>query len=178
MNSDTAATETPADQLPNDTVEGIDAVAAEKKSIIPAKYADAYKDRTPDWVGDKIAENCVTVTKNDKGKETSSLDVDRLLTLAQENGIDTTEYEKQVDRPNAPGRLRMTIGNMLRARVKRRHGLFNCNSKWSNAPAEFLESISAPGKPTEKRDGEKIVQPKPAKAETTETPVEAEDATG
>lgn len=152
------------------------AAPAERKSIIPAKYADAYKDRGPDWVGDKIAENCVDVTKNDKGKEVSSLDVSRLFDLAKVNNIDTDKYADQVDRPNAPGRLRMTLGNMLRARVKRRHGMFNCSGKWSNAPEAYLTSIGveAGAKPSEKRDGEKIAKPKAPKEDTAE--VNTEDA--
>ena len=164
MNEDT---NTGAEAPEAENIETTDnAEATGGKSIIPSKYAAAYKERGPDWVGDKIAENCVDVTKNDKGKETSALDVDRLFDLAKANNIDTAKYEEQVDRPNAPGRLRMTIGNMLRARVKRRHGMFNANGKWSNAPEAFLEAIGAEDKPTEKRDGEKIAKPKPPKAET------------
>lgn len=137
----------------------------DKKSIIGGDYAKKYRERGADWIGELIDKQCVA--QDDKGKPTG-LVIEDLFGLAEVNGIDVTKYRTQVDRPNAVGRLRMTIGNMLRARAKRRHGLYATDQKWVKAPKEFLESIDAPEKPTEQKDGTKIVAPKP-KAEKKET---------
>jgi len=92
-----------------------------------------------------------------------SVDLGALFAFAQANSIDTAKYEAQADRPNAPGRLRMTIGNMLRAAAKHRHGLFDKDNVWHDAPEEFLGDAVK----TQEQDGTKIpkVQPKVAEPE-------------
>lgn len=140
-------------------------------SIIGEKYRGKYKGAS-DWIGEVIQANCSTqpmkTVKDAEGNETevakgkSVLNVDALISLSKANHIDTSKMEEQRDRKNAPGRIRMTLGNMLRAAARKRHGLY-INGEWVEAPEAFLES--APDEPTETRDGEKIVKAKPA-AET------------
>ena len=97
-----------------------------------------------------------------------SVNLDKLFALAKANHIDTAKYEEQADRPNAPGRLRMTIGNMLRARAKARHGLFDVEGEWHEASEEFLDGAER----TQERDGTKIAKAKPAEAEASEEAAE------
>lgn len=137
----------------------------ERKSIIGSKYAGKYKDK--DWLGqfvDANATDAVTREKKMVDPETKaetvetietgkrSLNLDKLFQLCKANNIETGEMEAQRDRPNAPGRIRMTLGNRLRAAARHRHGLFDRNGEWVPADAEFLgDSIQ-----THNRDGSKI----------------------
>ena len=156
------------------TNEGDTAEAAPSKSIIPGKYAAAYKERGADWLGEMIAHECnVTVEGTDKKKASTGLELNKLFDLGKANSVDTSKYHDQVDRPNAIGRLRMTIGNMLRARAKRRHGMFNIAGKWHNAPADWLKLVGADENPSEKRDGTKIALPKVEKSDDDKKPVAA-----
>lgn len=142
----------------------------ERKSIIGSKYAGKYKEK--DWLGTFIDANATDVVTREKknivkdeatGVETisvetietkkRSLNLDNLFALSKANAIDTTDMEAQRDRPNAPGRIRMTLGNSLRAAAKHRHGLFNLAGEWVEAPAEWLgEAVK-----TQNPDGSKIV---------------------
>ena len=136
-------------------------------SIIGDKYRGKYKGAS-DWVGEVIQANCTTqpmkTVKDEDGNETEVakgkpvLNVDALIALSKENHIDTSKMEEQRDRKNAPGRIRMTLGNMLRAAARKRHGL-TVNGEWVTPTDEFLKS--APDEPTETREGEKIVKAKP-----------------
>jgi hypothetical protein len=142
-------------------------------SIIDPKYRDKYSKDNQDWLGTFIDSECTTqntkevAVKDEEGnptgeKETvpakgSTLHLDQLFDLAKQNGIDTAKYETQADRPNAPGRLRMTLGNMLRARAKKRHGLFNIEGEWVAADSEFVGDSPA----TENPDGTKIAKVTP-----------------
>lgn len=137
----------------------------ERKSIIGSKYAGKYKDK--DWLGqfvDANATDAVTREKKLVDPETKaetvetietgkrSLNLDKLFQLCKANGIDTAKMEAQRDRPNAPGRIRMTLGNRLRAAAKHRHGLYDLNGEWTDADPAFLgDSIQ-----THNRDGSKI----------------------
>ena len=62
----------------------------------------------------------------------------------------------------------MTIGNMLRARAKARHGLFDVEGEWHEASEEFLDGAER----TQERDGTKIAKAKPAEAEASEEAAE------
>lgn len=157
----------------------------EKKSIIPAKYADRYK--SPDWLGTFIDGQVKTTVFRDKvtkhkdeetGEEfektesvstgKKALDLDKLFDLCKANAIDTADMEAQRDRKNAPGRIRMTLGNSLRAAARHRHGLFNLDGEWVEAPADFVGDSAKTHNP----DGSKIkVEKAAADAETS--PAEA-----
>jgi len=142
-------------------------------SIIDDKYKGKVAN---DWLTSIINNKCTakvtkTVTKKDpEGNETTEevtlkktrVDIDALFALARENNINVDKFEEQRDRPNAPGRIRMTVGNMLRAAAKKRHGLF-VDGEWTAAPSDFHNE----GEPTENQQGHKIVKAKP-KAEETE----------
>lgn len=142
-------------------------------SIIDPKYRDRYKgggDWLSKWLTDQVS---VSQTKevevkdeegNVTGTETKvlkkrAIDLDALFAISQRNGIDTDKYEEQRDRKNAPGRLRMTLGNMLRARAVRRGGLYDAGGEWHDAPNDFETKI------TEDRDGVKLAKAEP-EAET------------
>jgi hypothetical protein len=134
-------------------------------SIIDPKYAKKYRGET-DFIGDLITEQCqveeTTETKSGKEKTTRRLDVDRMLELAVRNGANVDKLQAGKDSPNAPGRIRMSVGNMLRARAIKRHGLYNLQGEVVNAPREFLQHNEAPSQPTETIDGEKIKTEKEA----------------
>lgn len=132
-------------------------------NMMNEKYRNKYKGAS-DWIGAFVGEQCTSQTDDN---QTPHLDLEKLFTLAEQNGIETGSYRGQADNKNAPGRLRMTIGNMLRARAKRRHGLLDINGKEVTPPAEFEL-----GEKTETLQGEKIKKDKP-KASKDDTPAES-----
>lgn len=158
------------------------------KSIIGSKYQDRYKEK--DWLGQFIDANVteastrekVTKTKDEDGNEVETvetvvlkkrtLNLDKLFELSKANHIDTTAMEEQRDRKNAPGRIRMTLGNSLRAAAKHRHGLFDLEGNWVEAPEEFVGD----GVKTQNPDGSKIVVAKVEAAEATNEPEAATEA--
>ena len=94
-----------------------------------------------------------------KGKDV--WDLDKMFLLAEQNGIDTLSKTFVGLRETGNiGRARMTIGNMLRAAARKRHGLYDNEGNWVEAPLEARNE----GEPTQGRDGSKIVK---AKAEPT-----------
>ena len=149
----------------------------EQKSIIDSKYAG--RDKQKDWIGQFIdGQATVPVMRDKKVKTTDEsgnvtegmetvdtgkrkLDLDRLFALAEANHVDVSQLREQTDRPNASGRLRMTVGNSLRAAARHRHGLNDLNGEWVGADAEWL--AGAPR--TQERDGSKIVVKDPADAD-------------
>lgn len=161
-------------------------MADERKSIIGKKYGKGYRG-AEDWCRDFIDEQvkvAKTSTKEVKNEETGEvttetrelkgkvLDIDKLLGLARVNNLDEgaiANLEKQKDKRNAPGRIRMSIGNMLRAAAKKRHGLYDLDGEWTDAPTDFVGETER----TEERDGKTI-----AKAPAQEAPAEepAEEA--
>lgn len=141
-------------------------------SIIGEKYKGKYKG-AEDWIGEVLGKHATSpVTKEQRTKvegeedkietvETSkrTVNLDALFDIAEENGIKARElYGEQADRKNAPGRLRMTIGNSLRAAARKRHGLY-VNGEWVDAPETFVGALPK----LENPDGSKI-----AKAKTSE----------
>lgn len=149
-------------------------------SIIDPKYRGRAK--VADWLStfvDGIVSKPTTKekqvkTQDEDGNEVVTtetvelarrqLDLSALFALAQSNGINTAKMEEQRDRPNAPGRIRMTLGNSLRAAAKHRHGLFDLDGNWHDADAEFIgDSVK-----TQNPDGSKIVVAKPAAEADTE----------
>jgi hypothetical protein len=85
------------------------------------------------------------------------LDLDKLFALADANHVDTAKMKAQRDQKNAPGRIRMTLGNNLRAVAKRRHGLNDVGGVFHEADAEFIgETLK-----TQNPDGSYIEKPKP-----------------
>lgn len=146
------------------------------KSIVPEKYREKYRG-PGDWVKqfmtaqvtkpktkevdvkDEDGNVVGTDTKELKGSVT---DIEALFDLAVANNLDVDKYRGDVDKKNAVGRLRMTIGNKLRAAARRRHGLNDLNGDWHDADSDFLAGLPDP---TETQDGEKIAAPEPEKEE-------------
>jgi len=96
------------------------------------------------------------------------VDVDKLLALANENGIDTANLEKAKDGHGFAGRARMTLRNQMQTVAKQRHGLM-INGEFVSAPIDWLAEKQAPESPTHEQDGTKI-------AKAVEPAKEAEDA--
>ena len=148
-------------------------------SIIDPKYRNKYRDGG-DWLSNFVdgevketitKEKTVTAEDGTKTVETvatnkTRISMDHLFALAEANSLDVAKYKADADKPNAPGRLRMTIGNMLRAAAKKRHGLFNVAGEWNDAPAEFIGDSEKTHNP----DGSKIAK---AKAEAEPEAAEA-----
>lgn len=139
-------------------------------SIIDPKYRER---KDPDWIGHfvdgqvkapvmktvdvKDAEGNVTGKTEVETKETR-IDLDRLFALAAVNAINADKFKEQVDRKNAPGRIRMSVGNMLRAAARRRHGLYSIDGTWHEAPAELIDGKAK----SENPDGTRVIVAKPA----------------
>ncbi len=134
-------------------------------SIIDPKYRGKYRG-TSDWLTSfvdaqvkEVVTKQVTTTAEDGTKTVETVDtkntrinLDSLFALAKANNLNVDKYADQVDRPNAAGRLRMTIGNMLRSAAKKRHGLYNIAGEWNDADAEFIGDAEK----THNADGSKI----------------------
>tara|TARA_R110000764_G_scaffold15247_1_gene43391 strand:+ start:87 stop:587 length:501 start_codon:yes stop_codon:yes gene_type:complete len=158
------------------------APAAENKSIIGEKYRGKYTG-AGDWLAGMVDGQVQTpefkdkTVKDEDGNETTTsvatgqkpVDLTKLFALAAANGIDAeTRYGDQIERPNATGRLRMTIGNMLRARARKRHGLNDIEGNFVKADADFVGEHPK----TQHPDGSKIAVEQPE----VEADEEAEDA--
>lgn len=163
----------------------------ETKSIIDPKYQGRYKEENKDWLAKFIDANATdvvmktvktkTVEVDDEGNETEvvtseevpskkkSLNVEALFTIGEKNGLDVEKFRDQIGRKNAPGRLRMTIGNMLRAEARRRFGLIDVNGEFVAADDAFVAGLER----THNSDGSKIEKPKEVAEEST---TESEDA--
>jgi hypothetical protein len=153
------------------------------KSIVNPKYKDAYKDPAKkDWLA-KFLDDNASLTRDKKitegdgdGKVTKTVqvpdgvDTDALFAIAKKNGIDTAKYEAQAGSHGFAGRIRMTIGNMLRRVAKQRHGIMNAGGAFVSAPRDFLDKVDAGDKPTHNQDGSKIVAPKAAEPEAAKEP--------
>lgn len=131
------------------------AEAEKTGSIVPDKYKGKYKGAS-DWVGEFIESQC---NETPEGAKKSQLNVNRLFDLAEANGINVDKFKGQ---ENAAGRMRMTIGNSLRATARKRHGLKTIAGKNTKAPAEFIEAAvekfgAKYAEPQEKPDGTRIV---------------------
>ena len=125
-------------------------------TMIDSKYAGKYKGAS-DWNGELIKAQCYDVG------EGKGLDLDSLFTMAEANHLDITELKTQRGRKNAPGRLRMTIGNSLRAAAHRRGGLYGPDEKWHKADDGFMDGREV----TEGKDGVST-KPKAEKREKAE----------
>lgn len=141
------------------------------KSIIPEKYR-VRKD--PDWLAGFIDDQVrmpimkTVAVKDEQGNDAgteekdtgkTAVDLDALFKLCELNHVKTDKMRAQTDRPNAPGRIRMTLGNSLRAAAKRRHGLFALDGEWTAVPEGFVEAGTVP---TEMPDGTRFAVAKPA----------------
>lgn len=176
------------------TAEADASVATEttSKSIVDPKYRNKYKNRS-EWMADLLKANCsVTKTiaavpaKGEEGKEgyvaakpertvVEGVDVEKCFAVARENGLNVDKYEAQRDGHGFPGRFRMTVGNMLRATAKARHGV-KINGTWHDAPAEWLTANEAPAEATHDHDGVKIAKAVEAKPEAESKLIKAADA--
>lgn len=143
-------------------------------SIVPDKYKGKYKGPS-DWLGHFINDQAYSakieaeyeVTKNEDGSEKKTLkrkavpaklDVSKLFALAHQNGLKTDKYGTAAENEKNGGRMRMTIGNMLRAEAKARHGLVDLAGNFVEADADFIGDHVK----TKNADGSKIVTAKAA----------------
>jgi len=88
------------------------------------------------------------IFKNENGKRT--MDPRALFGLAEVNKLDIKKY-KSGFRASDAGRIRMTIGNMLRGAASRRHKLLTPGGKSTLVPPKLVK-----GQPTEDAKGERI----------------------
>lgn len=159
-------------------------IAAKSGGIVDPKYRQRY-DKPIDWLAEqlkaqatatKMVKKSFTEGEGDDAKKVTreveveaGVDVDKLFTIAEINTIDVAKYELQRETHGFPGRFRMTLGNMLRAAARKRHGLFLLDEGgedvWTEAPADWLTAQGASAEPTHTRDGQKIAKPKPPKEE-------------
>lgn len=140
-------------------------------SIMPEKFRDKNYKGAQDWVKSFIDDQVLDVvtkevtTKHEDGTKTTetvatsktSVNMDRLFAMAEANHLNVDKYKGDVEKKNAPGRLRMTVGNMLRAAARKRHGLNDIAGDWHDAPADFIGDAEL----KENRDGTKIAKAKP-----------------
>lgn len=125
--------------------------------IISQEYRKAMKERDPDWVSQHINKHA---TDGEEGVTSK-----RLIELAKANSLSQESLDQLKKTDANAGRYRMTIGNMLRAAARQRHGLHGTDGKFYKASQEFLleGKPPAPDAPTHDRDGTKL---KTAKAVT------------
>ena len=110
-----------------------------------------------DWLDQLMLATCSamkTVKRMVEGKEVEhqerdGVDVDALRALARENG-----FEPKVHNKANPGLHRMTVGNALRARARKRHGLLVAG-KFLAASEDFVAGKDK----TENPDGSKYESP-------------------
>lgn len=141
--TDTTATETTATETAGE--------AKATKSIINPKYKGKYKGAS-DFIGELIDSNCRSASEKGQGELNPSL----VIQLGRKNNLDAKKLdnlEAQIGQKNAPGRIRMTVGNMLRAAAKRRHGLLDLHGNEVAAPEGFEVSDK-----TENLDGSRIAK--------------------
>ena len=152
------------------------------KNLIGEKYRGKYK--TPDWIGEFVNERAVeygtkmveTKVVDEDGNEVvetkevrtkkKSLNLDTFFALCEMNNIDpalVARMKSQREGVNAIGRIRMTLGNSLRAAARKRGGLLDLEGNFVGAP----ESITKGAPPIETPNGEKLV--------TASQPAEASD---
>lgn len=137
-----------------------------KPAVEAVEAVAEVKDEDGNVIQEAVAE--VKGKAATKGKEV--WDLDKMFLLAEVNGIDTTTKTFTGLRETGNiGRARMTIGNMLRAAAKKRHGLYNIVGDWVEAPEEARNE----GAPTQNRDGSKIAKVKAEPEAATEAATEA-----
>lgn len=89
----------------------------ESGSVVKDKYRERYREEGhPDDCGDVVAGVMAKTLK-----ASGELDIDRLWKLAQANGIEYTKY--MTGNRGWQGRARMSIGNVLRGRLRRGEGV-------------------------------------------------------
>lgn len=132
-----------------------------------------YRNRKPiqDFIADLVADQCWDYEKDKDGNNIGkpSLNVDAVCDLGEANGMPCETLRSQKDRRNAPGRIRMSVVNGLRARARKRFGIYDLHGEWVDAPEEFTEGLTR----TQGRDGAPLSTPK---AQNQEQEVEGETA--
>lgn len=127
--------------------------------------SEKYRKRGPvqDFVADLINDSCYDYETDKNGKPVGKpkLNVDALCDLADLNGINSDTLRAQKDQKNAPGRIRMSLGNALRATARRRFGLKDLNDEWVDAPEEFTEGLVQ----KEDQEGNRLLSTTKAKTE-------------
>lgn len=140
-------------------------------SIINEKYKGKYKGAS-DPIGELINAQCVGT-----GEDKKSLNIDDLFKMAENNNLDPVKldnFKTQVGTKNATGRLRMTIGNMLRSAAIKRGGIFGADGKWYANPSDWDKNAD----PVEDRQGKSLKAPAEPKTPKADAGKEAAPAKG
>lgn len=94
------------------------------------------------------------ITVKDEETKKLVLDKNKLFDLAKANGVDAAKYRKDFVPENA-GRIRMTIGNMIRGAAVRNGKLITLGGGTKTVPADLLpakkEKKVAPPKAAKKK---------------------------
>lgn len=146
-----------------------DATADKTRSIVDPKYRDRYKGKEKDFVGKFIDEQTMVNSADGKSKMPS---LQKLFELALANGADSKKidnYRLQDDSHGFGGRMRMTIGNILRAVAKQRHGLIDLSNTFHPIDESF-KSTHGLTSPTHSPGGEKISKVKEGSTAAASTP--------
>lgn len=151
----------------------VEAVAekAPAKSIVDPKYRDKYKgEDAKDFVSKFIESQCVV--KSEDGKS-STFEVENLFKLATAHGYKEAKLAALRSQAGGRGyipRMRMTLGNVLRAAARKRYGLTDLDGNFHEIDEDFKtkQAKLIPVSPTHNPDGSRI--PKVAKPANTEGP--------
>lgn len=120
-----------------------------------------------DWLNEFMAQfkKTKTVKVGDTEREVEDgVDVETLVKVAHANG-----FEPKVHGKANPGLFRMTIGNALRARARKRHGLYDAQGNWHEASEVFTRGHEK----TENPDGSVIAKPTENTADSPAKPMES-----
>ena len=108
-------------------------------------------DKNTDWLKGQIDAHCLEPRFKDKkvkledgteGTErvqlkSTTFNFDKFMSLAAENGVEVTnKHHNWMTERNGPGRVRMTLGNMLRKNVKDR-GTLLVDGEVVEAPPDY-----------------------------------------
>lgn len=122
-------------------------------SIVDEDYRVRYRGKG-DWFKQLVDETCYetktievehvetdgTITREQVESKRKTFSVDRMFTVALENGVPEERLEKFraiVGQRASEGRIRMSVGNMLRT-VARKNGSLTVDGVVHNAPEEFV----------------------------------------
>lgn len=98
----------------------------ERKSIVPAKYANKYKNGGEGPTAEFIKDQCTE--KDGTFSFSAFFDVARKNGIAEDK-VSTYEQAVKEEAHGARGRARMTLGNMLRAKARKEQKLAGLNGK-------------------------------------------------
>lgn len=154
-----AASEAAATENTDAPVAEVANEASTKKSIVDPKYRNRYKgEEAKDFVSKFIEEQCRVASTDGKS---SVFDTGKLFDLALLNGGKQAKVDKLKTQEGGRGygpRMRMTLGNVIRASARKRHGVVALDGNFHEVDAAFKEKHAKfmKDQPTLNPDGSKI----------------------